>query len=223
MSASAWSEGVRIRAAHKRFGDEVVFDGLTCDFLPRTTYAVIGRSGVGKTTLMNMLLGLVKPDAGRVEGLRGVRVSAVFQEDRLIEHLSARRNLALVCGRGAREERICELLREMGLQEAGERPVRAFSGGMRRRVALARALIAPSDMLLLDEPFKGLDEETLALVSRVARREAGGRLTVLIAHDLREARLMGATKTLLIAGGKGYERDGIPASDWAVGAAEADV
>ncbi|MEY8388851.1 ATP-binding cassette domain-containing protein [Oscillospiraceae bacterium 38-13] len=138
-------------------------------------------SGTGKTTLLRLLLGLESPDGGTIRGADR-RWAAVFQENRLIESFSAAANLRLVLGDLPPEAPA--LLARLGLSLEDPRPVRTWSGGMKRRLALSRALLAPSDALALDEPFTGLDRENrsncLSLIQAAAREKP-----VLIAtHEL---------------------------------------
>ncbi len=142
-----------------------------------------GPSGCGKTTLTRLLLGLEKPDSGQILGREGLRFSVQFQEDRLFAHLTALRNIALVAGD---PQSPAALLARAGLSDAAEKKPAELSGGMRRRVALLRALAAPAEVYILDEPFKGMDralrEQMLALVEE---KTAGG-LLLLVGHE-REA------------------------------------
>lgn len=152
--------------------------------------AVMGESGSGKTTLIRLLLGLLKPDGGAVERLEAKRISVVFQEDRLLPWYSARENVALVSGginKPDRDKRALMLLSEMELTEAADKPIRELSGGMQRRVAIARALAFGGDIILLDEPLKGLDHD---LKKRIAERIREHFSTILlITHDEEEAEM----------------------------------
>ena len=151
--------------------------GVTCVMAP---------SGAGKTTLLRILLGLERPDSGNFTG--NVRWAAVFQEDRLLEHLDAMGNLRFVLGAALDETAAGALLTELGLGDTAGKPVREFSGGMKRRLALARALLAPSDALALDEPFTGLDEENRARCQALIRRMAPGKPVLLVTHDPADVR-----------------------------------
>lgn len=148
-----------------------------------------GTSGCGKTTLLRLLAGLEKPQNGTIEP-KGYRVSMVFQEDRLLPWLTVRENAALACND---EERVKQLLAAVGLTALADSLPDAISGGQQRRVALVRALAADSDLLLLDEPFTGLDEETKALVLPLIREAAKTRPVVLVTHIADEAKAMDAT------------------------------
>lgn len=152
--------------------------GITCLMAP---------SGAGKTTLLRILLGLEKADAGEIRGLEGARLSAVFQEDRLLEHLSARENLHFVLGAEYDADAADDLLTVLRLGDTDEKAVRLFSGGMKRRLALARALCVPFDLLVLDEPFAGLDGENRVRALAVIRARAAGKTVLLVTHDPADA------------------------------------
>lgn len=144
--------------------------------------AIWAPSGAGKTTLLRLLLGLEKPDGGRLVGT-DLRWSAVFQEDRLLEGLDAAGNLRFALG-PAYDTRAAEaMLEELGLADVGSKPVGAWSGGMKRRLALARALLAPSEAIALDEPFTGLDDENRQRAIRAIRRVAETEPVLLVTHD----------------------------------------
>lgn len=153
--------------------------GITCLMAP---------SGAGKTTLLRILLGLERPDSGTVNV--PARLAAVFQEDRLAEHLSARGNLRFALGQVTEEAEA--LLAELGLGGEGTKPAAEFSGGMRRRLALARALLAESDALVLDEPFTGLDEENRRRCIDCIRRYTAGKPVLLVTHDAEDAAALDA-------------------------------
>ena len=137
-----------------------------------------GPSGCGKTTALRLLAGLEKPTGGKVSGVN--RVAMVFQEDRLLPWRSALDNVTVV---GADSETARDLLSALGLTEEEMAALPAhLSGGQQRRVALARALAAECDLLLLDEPFNGLDEDTWQDVVPLIRQAAQKRPVVLVTH-----------------------------------------
>lgn len=189
---------IRIRNLSKAFDGKKVLENLSLDLPDAGVVAIEGRSGAGKTTLLNILMGLLPPDAGLIEGLAGKRVTAVFQENRLLENWSALKNIRLVCGRGVTDADIFAHLAEVGLAGEEKTPVRALSGGMKRRVALVRGVIAAGDVLMLDEPFKGLDEATRGAAIAYVRAHARGRLILLVTHDRSEADALGAVMTVSI-------------------------
>ena len=147
---------------------------------------LMGPSGCGKTTLLRLLMGLERPDGGCIAGLDGLHMSAVFQEDRLLEHLTAAENVRFVCGGLPKETE--PLLLRLGLEkESLSRPVREFSGGMKRRAAIARALLADFDVLFLDEPYKGLDADTKKAVQDAVGEYTRHKTVILVTHDPAEA------------------------------------
>ena len=169
----------------KAFKGQTVLSGFSARLEKGGHYCLMGASGSGKTTLINILLGLMKPDSGAVRRAPDLKMSAVFQEDRLLEQLTAAANIALVSkASGAQIEK---LLLQLGIPaESLPQPVSAYSGGMKRRVALARALLAEYDVLFLDEPYKGLDEETRSAVMAIVREYTQGKTVLLITHDKTE-------------------------------------
>lgn len=169
----------------KSYGEKTVLQNFSAHFEKGEISALMGPSGCGKTTLLRILLGIEEKDEGEILSLG--RVVAVFQEDRLSEPLSAVKNVCL--GRkDATDGEAKQLLSALGLSEDMEKPVRELSGGMRRRVSIARALIADADTVLLDEPFSALDEDTKACVMEFTRESLRGKTVLLITHDLDEAR-----------------------------------
>lgn len=143
---------------------------------------ITGSSGIGKTTLLRLLLGLERPDSGTTNA-KAFRWAAIFQEDRLLEHLNAAGNLRFALGSAYDEYAAAALLDELGLGGVGDKRVRDFSGGMKRRLALARVLLAPSDALALDEPFTGLDAENQDAARRCITRIARKKLVLLVSHE----------------------------------------
>ena len=181
---------IELRNLTVRFGNQTVLHDFSADIPLSGTTAISGASGCGKTTLLRVLMGLRKPDAGTVGEMRGLRVSAVFQEDRLLPWMSALENVSLVSD----EETAKRHLAALGLSEAmGERPA-ALSGGMKRRVAIARALAYGGDLLLLDEPFNGLDEAAKRVAAEAIL--AAGMAVVVVTHSAEEMELLRAERVL---------------------------
>ncbi|HIT00437.1 MAG TPA: ABC transporter ATP-binding protein [Candidatus Faecaligallichristensenella faecipullorum] len=182
---------IEFKRVNKAFDGRPVLEGFSAVFPEGRVSAITGPSGQGKTTVLRLLSGELKPDSGEISGLSDKRVSMVFQEDRLVGALSVKDNLAMVLPKdrwGAIEPALCAL----GLEGAAPRQAAKLSGGMRRRVAILRAMLVPFDLLLLDEPFKGLDKALLEICARTIREKAQGKTVVLVTHDEREARLLGA-------------------------------
>ena len=169
----------------KSYGEKAVLTKFSAHFEQGKISALMGPSGCGKTTLFRILLGIEGPNSGEIRGLG--RTVAVFQEDRLSEPLSAIENVRL--GRkGATREEAKALLSALGLASDAEKSVRELSGGMRRRVSIARALIADANTVLLDEPFSALDDETKSSVMAFTKAALEGKTVLLITHDIDEAR-----------------------------------
>ena len=192
-----------IRGICKSFDGRPVLENVSFDFPEAAVTALRGPSGCGKTTLVNIILGLIEPDAGDVLMPASARTAAVFQEDRLIEHFSAARNVRLTAPASVTDKQIRSALSELGLAQEGEKRVSEFSGGMRRRVAVIRAALFQPQFLLLDEPFKGLDEEMRERTAAFLRRNCAQATTILVTHDETEAALMGATAELDLGGKEG--------------------
>ncbi len=177
---------IQIEGLFKSFGEKAVLQNFSCSLPAGKTTCLMGPSGCGKTTLFRILLGLETPDHGVILGLEGKRKSAVFQEDRLCETLGPVPNLQL-CSPGLSRERALSLLKDLGLEDSALSPISTFSGGMKRRVALLRALSAPYDILFLDEPFQGLDKETKQLTMDYVKKHTQGKTVFFITHDPGEA------------------------------------
>lgn len=171
---------IEFRGISKLFGGKRVLHDLDWRITPGEQWQVCGASGTGKTTLLRLLMGLEEPDAGSITGREELRFLPVFQEDRLVEHWSAIGNVSLVCADAACVQTI---LRALLPESAIDQPVRTLSGGMRRRVALARALAAEGDVLVLDEPFAGLDADTERQAAEVIDAWRAGRTLVLVSHS----------------------------------------
>lgn len=186
---------LEIRSLTKSYDGHVVLDQFSHVFPGQRVSCVLGHSGCGKTTLLRLIAGLEAPDGGEILGRPDPRegIAMVFQEDRLPPHLTAAACLRTALPKAAdREARIAAALDALGLSGERDKPVREFSGGMRRRVALARALLFPSPLALLDEPFKGLDADTRAQALAFARPLLEGRTALLVTHDPADAEALGA-------------------------------
>lgn len=179
--------GITVEHLWKSYGGETVLKDVSFTAPADRITCVMAPSGTGKTTLLRILLGLERADRGTVSAPENCRWSAVFQEDRLLERLDAMGNLRFVRGPSLDGSRAAALLSELGLDGVGKKPVREFSGGMKRRLALARALLVPFDALALDEPFTGLDRENRERCLALVRREAAGRPVLLVTHDSADA------------------------------------
>ena len=169
----------------KAYGENVVLNGFSQTFAHGKTTAIMGQSGCGKSTLLAVLMGTVEADSGKIVA-ESFKKSAVFQEDRLCDNLTAAANIRLITGKKFSPDELSREFAAVGLDGCENKPVRELSGGMKRRVALLRALLAEYDVLFLDEPFKGLDEVTKNDVMGYVRRKTTGKTVILVTHDKTE-------------------------------------
>lgn len=160
---------------------------------------VMAPSGAGKTTLLSMMAGIKQPSAGTIAHDDGQTpaMAAVLQDCTLLPWASALENIALVAKDASEIRRGARLCRAMLDEEALAKPARALSGGMRRRAELARVLAHPSSLVILDEPFAGLDEATKERCTRVIDDELAGRTLIIATHDEEDARTLGCDITRL--------------------------
>ncbi|WP_020141043.1 daunorubicin resistance protein DrrA family ABC transporter ATP-binding protein [Streptomyces sp. 351MFTsu5.1] len=212
MTDAIVTEGLR-----KRYGDKDALDGLDLRVARGSVHGVLGPNGAGKTTLVRVLATLLRPDGGRAE-VAGrdvereayevrLRIGLLGQHAALDEELGGRQNLEMF-GRlhhlGARPARVRaeELLERFGLAGTGRKPVRAYSGGMRRRLDLAASLIRDPEVLFLDEPTTGLDPRGRAEVWEAVRTLAGSGTTVLLTTQYLEEADQLADRICLVDGGR---------------------
>ncbi len=190
---------LKVNHLSKSFGALHVLEQVTLSLRSGRIYCLMGPSGSGKTTFFRILLGLEQADSGSLAGMEGIRTSAVFQENRLCESFTPVDNIAMVIpGRSSRSriqarEELLRLLPEESLS----RPVSTLSGGMKRRVAIVRALSVPSDMILMDEPFTGLDEDTKMNVIRYIRDKTNDKLVIISTHQEEDVALLNGTLVTL--------------------------
>lgn len=172
-----------------RYGKTEILSDFSAQFPEGKVTAVSGRSGCGKTTLLSVILGLLRPVRGEIIGFKNP--TAVFQEDRLLPLLTPVKNITVTTGCTEDEARTALLQVGFDPEDLGKTAA-ALSGGMARRVAIVRAVLAESDTLILDEPFKGLDDATRAEVIRFVRSRLNGRTVLVVTHDSRDTEDLGA-------------------------------
>ena len=172
-----------------RFRDKTVFENRSFTLPDEGVVLLSGSSGVGKTTLLRVLSGLLKPEKGSVHGFENRKLSFAFQEPRLLPWLTALENVALVSDR----ERARAFFTQLDLQNELHEKAGVLSGGQKQRVSLARAYAYSNDVVLLDEPFAGLDEENKR---RAADLIKTARLAVVVTHDPDDALLLKATANI---------------------------
>lgn len=183
---------LEITKGEKKYGKQIIFRDFSCklDFMKHSIYRIEGDSGKGKTSLMRILSSLEALDKGEFsivmgEAARGgnaLRSSWMFQENRLLEKLSAMENLSLIPSSYTLNEK-SEFFAQLLSEEHNNKRVSDFSGGMKRRLCFLRAMLPDFDILFLDEPFTGLDEENQMKLERFLLENLGKRAMVFASHE----------------------------------------
>lgn len=176
--------------------DKNVFENLNLEIKEDEFIAVMGESGIGKSTLMRLILGLETPKQGSISGIDGKRISVVWQENRLLTWYNVLKNV-MIASPSSGKAVAMEILRLLRLDECIYKYPNELSGGQQRRVAIARALYYGGDLVLLDEPFTGLDSELKAETALLIRKYF--RSALLITHDRTEAELLGCERIMVIS------------------------
>lgn len=188
---------LEIKGLDKKYGELEIFRDFSISFAEGTITCILGPSGCGKTTLLNIIGNIIPPDSGTLTGFDGKVISYIFQDPRLLPWKSVRGNIEFVLDRSMapeeREKITDRFIRLVELEDfAGYYPS-GLSGGMRQRVSIARAFAYPSDIILMDEPLKGLDLKLkLSLIQTFSHLWQEERRTVIfVTHDVDEALLLG--------------------------------
>ena len=185
-------DNIILKNIHKSFGEKQVLENLNAEFEYGKTSGIMGKSGCGKSTMLNIVMGILDADHGEVLNVPE-KISAVFQEDRLCEDFSAYTNVRLVCPAEKKQE-IINAFQRLGLGESVHKKVKELSGGMKRRVAIIRAVLSEWDLLIMDEPYKGLDENTRKDVIDFVTENASGKTVIMVTHDEEDIKDMNGKK-----------------------------
>lgn len=194
---------IQVTHLYKSYGEQMVLRDYSLTVEKGRRYVLMAPSGAGKTTLLRLLTGLDNADAGEIAGMPE-RVGMVFQEDRLCEECDAVCNILLGMGAAetARQEERTEAVRRAAARtlppDCLTKPVSELSGGMRRRVALLRAVMADAELLILDEPFAGLDEESRAHTAAWLLENLAGRTLLVTTHREEDVQLLQGVKVTLV-------------------------
>lgn len=184
---------IKIKNLYKSYKGKKVINDLSLEIEDGTISCIMGPSGSGKTTLLNIILGVEVPDSGRVLGIEDRNIAVVFQEDRLCEGFTGKENVKLVLKKKVSSEEIYNNFYEVGLEDIENKKVSELSGGMKRRVAIVRALMAQSDIIIMDEPLKGLDVGTKLKVIKYIKKNCEGKTLIFTSHDMEEVKLLEAS------------------------------
>lgn len=186
---------MQVKIDEKKYGDKTVYKNFLLSVAEGKITCVLGESGSGKTTLLNCIAGL----CGYVGEIPKVKCSYVFQTPRLVPNLTVYQNLFLVC---KNQERICEILRELRIDDKKDAYPKTLSGGQSQRVALARALVYGGEIMLLDEPFSSLDLKLKLEISALFKKlQCEKNLTaIFVTHDVDEALDLGDEIVVLRGG-----------------------
>jgi NitT/TauT family transport system ATP-binding protein len=173
---------IEVSALSKSYDGKDVLKDFNAVFEDGSKTLLTGRSGIGKTTLLHILMDLAEPDSGNVViSDKQMSFGAVFQEDRLLEYLTAEQNIELIRPAPSGEDITSDLKRLIPDIDPAA-PVSSLSGGMKRRVAVIRACLSKSDVLVMDEPFTGLDDASRAEVIRYIEDRRDGRTLIIASH-----------------------------------------
>lgn len=193
-------------------GHLTVLDNLSASFDEKALTVIVGRSGCGKTTLLKLIAGLDRPDGGEIMMPEGLKAGMVFQEARLMPWLTCEKNIAFGKKKGKTKEEIAALIEMVGLKGFEKSYPAQLSGGMQQRAALARALAADANFILMDEPFAALDYFTRAQMQKelMRIRRESGMGAILVTHNIDEALILADKLAVLSRGGfsREYHIDG---------------
>ncbi len=210
---------IQVKTLHKSFGEQAVLNGISLQVRPGETLSIMGQSGTGKSVLLKLIVGLQVPDSGSIcihgkeiaglplDQLNEIRkkIGFLFQNSALYDSLTVEENVAFPLRRhikmsdGKRKKRVQELLSSVGMEQASQKMPGQISGGMQKRVGLARALALGPDILLFDEPTAGLDPITAAEIGELILKLQKERnmASIVVTHDVHGAQTVSDRVALL--------------------------
>ena len=187
---------ISIKNINKRYNNKVIFQDFHIDFYKNKVNCIVGKSGCGKSTLLNIISGIIENDDEEFISIESYGLSYIFQEDRLIDWLTVEENISLVVNKiydkKEREELCNKYLYLVGIKEYKKYYPQMLSGGLRQRVNIARSLIYPSKIIIMDEPFKSIDvinkEIIMNNLKEILKQE--NRTVLFVTHDIEEALIL---------------------------------
>ena len=189
---------INVEKVNKAFGDKRVLVDNSITFEAESKTAIIGSSGRGKTTMARLLVGLELPDGGEINFSEDPRISYLFQEDRLFPWLNVYDNMALGM-KNLDGEAIIDMARKLEIEESLYKMPEELSGGMKHRVALGRTFLADSNLMILDEPFRGLDQDLkVRIVDRLWEKMVSGKTVIVITHSREDIELLGISESIYV-------------------------
>lgn len=189
---------INVEKVNKAFGDKRVLVDNSITFEAESKTAIIGSSGRGKTTMARLLVGLELPDGGEINFSEDPRISYLFQEDRLFPWLNVYDNMALGM-KNLDDEAIIEMAQNLEIKEVLYKMPDELSGGMKHRVALGRTFLADSNLMILDEPFRGLDQDLkVRIVDRLWEKMVSGKTVIVITHSREDIELLGISESIYV-------------------------
>lgn len=204
---------IEIKSLYKSFGDKEIFNDFNLQLTSEKINCILGNSGGGKSTLLNILAGITSKDSGEIFGIHKDEISYIFQEDRLVPWLTIKENMELFIfeyfSKDIAYDNINNIFRLLNIEDVLKEYPKNLSGGMRQRVNIARAFLKPSKLILMDEPFKSLDYKTKYLIMenllKVLEKEK--RLVLFVTHDIDEAIFMKGK--IYVLGGRPFKVRGV--------------
>lgn len=194
--------GILVEHVHKSFGKEKVLQDVNLKILPGSIYGVVGNNGSGKTVLMKCICGFMRPDQGRifVNGKQVGRdcdfpdsLGVIIETPGFLANLSGYQNLKILASLKARIDKneITQTLHQVGLDPSMKKPVSKYSLGMRQRLGIAQAIMENPDVLILDEPFNGLDKSGVAQIRALLKEQkAQGKAILLASHNAQDIEVL---------------------------------
>lgn len=188
---------ISIKNINKKYGDKIIFDNFNIDVYKDKINCILGKSGCGKSTFLKIVGGIFENESDIKSDIKSLRISYIFQEDRLIEWMTLEENIKLVIKRNFEEnevEKLCNnYLRQTGIYEYKDYYPQRLSGGIRQRANIARAFIHPSELIIMDEPFKSIDTNNKNKIINNFREilNKEKRTVIFVTHDVEEALYLG--------------------------------